>query len=87
MSEFLWWHVEDGVAIAYPDTREVRARVNTERDWYGTIEGCIIHGGVRATAFTRKVEKTYDAEAWLRYRTMVPAGEITTTKITAERAD
>lgn len=82
---FTWYKVEDGVAIPYDDTPEVAAMVNKDgRNWYGNIESAIINGGVKATAFKRKTEKTYDAIAWLERGEMVPAGEITTTTITAE---
>jgi hypothetical protein len=46
----------------------------------------IIHGGVLATAFTRKTEATYDAAHWLKTGEHVRVGSITITKITAERA-
>jgi hypothetical protein len=86
----IWWHVVDGVAIGYPDTRETHALVDASpRGWFGTIEGAILHGGVLATAFERKTEMTYDAARWLATngRERVPMGEITTTKITAECRD
>jgi hypothetical protein len=58
----------------------------TLRDVYSSIEGAIIHGGVLATAFTRKTEATYDAAHWLKTGEQVRVGSITITKITAERA-
>ena len=86
MSEpFIWWHVVDGIAIANPDTPEVRALVDAGGPWYATIEGAILHGGVIATAFERETNETYDALAWLQTGAMVPVGTVTTTKITAQR--
>jgi hypothetical protein len=83
---FTWWLVIDGVAVAVPDTKEARAIIDADgRGYYGSIEGAILHGGVIATAFERKTERTYDAAHWLRTGEMVPAGEITTTTITAQR--
>ena len=82
---FIWWHVCDGVATAHPDTPEVRACVDAGGPWYGSIEGAIKHGGVIATAFRRKTQRTFDARAWLETGAMVPAGWITTTEITASR--
>jgi hypothetical protein len=58
----------------------------TLRDVYSSIEGAIIHGGVLATAFTRKTEATYDAAHWLKTGERVRVDSITITKITAERA-
>lgn len=82
---FYWYHVNgDGTADAHPDTYAVRKRVDTEAGWYGSPEGAILHGGVRATAFERKTEMTYDGALWLRTGAMVEAGFVTTTKITAE---
>jgi hypothetical protein len=84
---FTWWLVVDGVAHARPDTAETRALVDAGKgQWFGSIEGAILHGGVRATAFERKTEQLYDAAAWLHTGAMVPAGFATTTQITAERA-
>jgi hypothetical protein len=81
---FFWYHVHDGVATVHEDTPAIRKRVDTEPGWYGNAEGPILHGGVLATAFTRKTEPTYDAAAWLFRGERVPMGEITTTTITAE---
>jgi hypothetical protein len=84
----LWFHVVEGVAIPTPDTPEISARIDAgERGWFGSIEGAIIHGGVLATAFTRKVEQTYDARIWLATGQYVPMGEIITTTITAQPKD
>jgi hypothetical protein len=85
--QFIWWHVVDGVAIAVPDSPEVSAAIDsgTMRDVYGSIEGAIIHGGVIATAFESKTERTYDALAWLKTGDMIPMGEITTITIKATR--
>jgi hypothetical protein len=86
--QFIWWHVVDGVARAMSDTADVRDSIDngTLRDVYSSIEGAIIHGGVLATAFTRKTEATYDAAHWLKTGEHVRVGSITITKITAERA-
>ena len=85
--EFIWWHVVDGVAYAVPDSPEVSRLIDAGRisNVYGSIEGAILHGGVIATAFTRETNETYDAMAWLQTGAMVPAGQITMTKITASR--
>jgi hypothetical protein len=83
---FTWWRVVDGVARGYPDTPAVRELVDARpSEFYGSIEGCILHGGVIATAFKRKTQRTFDARAWLETGAMVPAGWITTTEITASR--
>jgi hypothetical protein len=83
---FLWWRVIDGVALGYEDTPSVRKLVDARpSEFYGTIEGAILHGGVIATAFTRKTERTYDAMAYLQRGEWIPCGEITTTEITASR--
>jgi hypothetical protein len=83
---FIWWHANgDGTATAWPDTREVRARVDAgEPGWYGTIEGAILHGGVIATAFERYTVQTFDAMHYFATGEHKPMGEVTTTKITAE---
>jgi hypothetical protein len=90
----IWWHVVDGVAHAFPDTAEVRARVDNQMNvhpsrrerWFGTIEGCIKHAGVKATAFKRTTERTYDAALWLKTGQHVPVGHVTVTEITASPA-
>lgn len=83
MSAFLWWRLSPyGTAEAHPDTVEVRKRVDTEPGWYGTVEGLVIHAGVQATCFTRKVEKLFDAAAWLHRGEHIPAGERTTIRNT-----
>ncbi len=75
---FLWWKVNEyGLAQAYPDTPEIQHRVDTERGWYGNVEGCIL-AGVQATAYKRKVERLYETAPWLNDRAMVPSGERTT---------
>jgi hypothetical protein len=82
--EFLWYHIEDGVARAYPDTREVRDRIDSDaRGWYSNPEGCILHGGVKATAFKRTIEKTYDGPHWLKTNEMREVGRVMVTEITA----
>jgi predicted RNA-binding protein len=63
-----------------PDTADVRDAIDN-----GTLRD-VIHGGVLATAFTRKTEATYDAAHWLKTGEHVRVGSITITKITAERA-
>lgn len=81
---FHWYHAKgDGTADRFDDTPLARARVDSESNWYGSPEGAIIHGAVIASAFTRKVESTYDAMAWLETGAMVPAGELVTIEITA----
>jgi len=86
MRDFLWWRVNEyGMAQAYPDTPEIRKRVDTEKGWYGNVEGIIVHGGVIATAFERRTEQLYDAVAWFERGEYVPAGTRVVTKITAER--
>jgi hypothetical protein len=71
-----------------PDTADVRDAIDngTLRDVYSSIEGAIIHGGVLATAFTRKTGAAYDAAHRLKTGEHVRVGSITMTKITAERA-
>jgi hypothetical protein len=83
---FQWWRANgDGTATPHDDTPIIRARIDIgERHWYGTIEGAIIHGGVLATAYTRKTEETYDAAHWLRTGKLVSKGAVTITKITAQ---
>lgn len=85
---FMWYRItEDGRADCVADSPAIRALIDRDgRNWYGNIEGAIINGGVRATAFKRKTEMTYDAAHWLATRELKPAGEVTTTEITAERA-
>lgn len=84
---FHWYHTNnDGTCSAHADTPEVRARIDAgEPGWYGTPEGPIIHGGVRACAFTEHAEQLYDARAWLQNRVLVPMGERVIRTITAER--
>lgn len=61
-------------------------RLDKLQNVYATIDGAIRHDGVKATAFKRKTQRTFDALAWLQTGDMVPAGELTTTEITAEAA-
>jgi hypothetical protein len=85
---FMWWRVNQyGCAECFPDSTAIRAMVDSGQGgpWYGNVEGAIIHGGVRATAYTRTTEATYDAAAWFERGTLKPAGLVTTTTITAER--
>jgi hypothetical protein len=84
---FHWYHVNgDGTADRVDDCIAVRACIDAgEPGWFGNPEGAILHGGVAACAFKRKTETVYDAAAWLATGAMVPAGEITTTEITASR--
>lgn len=86
--QFYWWQVRDGVAHAVADSPQVSAAIDagTMRDVFATIEGAILHGGVIATAYKRKTERTYDALAWLETGAMIPAGTVTTTEITASPA-
>ncbi len=86
MTPFLWYRLNEyGCADVIEDSPTVCAQIDRDgRGWYGNIEGAILHGGVLATAFKRKTEQTYDAVEWLRTGKLVPAGEITTTTITAE---
>jgi len=80
---FVFWEImPDGTAEACLDDDRVNA--NPSR-FYGSIEGAIIHGGVRATAFERKTEEVFDAMAWLKTGERISAGFVTTTTITAER--
>jgi hypothetical protein len=83
---FVWWCVmQDGTAEGFFDSPDIRKKVDTSKgNWFGRIEGCILHGGVKATAFERKTEQTYDAAEWLKTKRMIPMGFVTTTKITAE---
>ncbi len=83
MSQFQWWRVSEyGTAQAYDDTPAIRERVNTERGWYGNVEGTIVNGGIVATSFMRTDEQLYDAKAWLNTGTRVPAGARTTIRDT-----
>lgn len=82
---FLWFRVQNGVAIPVLDTPEISAAINAGApDYYGTIEGAILYGGVQATAFERKTVQLYDSRAWLEKGERIPAGEKTTTTITAK---
>ncbi len=85
-SRFYWYRLNDyGCADVLEDSPAVCADVDANPSrYYGNAEGAIIHGGVKATAFNRKTEMTYDAAEWLRTGKMVPAGERTTTTITAQ---
>ncbi len=83
--QFCWWHVVDGFAVPLPDTKEVCELIDSGKlIAYATVEGAIKYGRVQATAFKRTREMTYDAAEWLRTGKLVPAGYVTTTKITAE---
>ena len=83
---FKWYHVgTDGTATVCDDTGEIRKRIDSgEPGWFGSPEGAILHGGVKATAFKRKTEMTYSGDEWVKTGAMVPVGEITITTITAE---
>jgi hypothetical protein len=83
---FIWWYVRDGVAIPVEDCPAVSDAINSGNmhPVFGSIEGAIINGGVQATAFKRTVEKTYDAPHYFKTGEMLPVGEVTITKITAE---
>ena len=83
---FKWYHIEpDGTASIHEDNPSVCARINRgEPGWYASPEGAILHGGVKATAFNRWTEITYNAAAWLATGAMIEAGIRTTTTITAE---
>jgi hypothetical protein len=86
--EFMWWRINEfGCAEAVADSKETRALVdaNIGGPWYGNVEGTILHGGVHATAFERTTTRTYDAAEYFRTGELVPAGDVTTTKITAAR--
>lgn len=78
--KFMFWHVVEGVAV--PEYNDDKVNANPS-EYYGSIEGAILHGGVQATAFSRKTEMTYDAALWFKTGAMVEAGSVTTTKITA----
>lgn len=84
----LWYHSNgDGSAGVYPDSSAICARIDAgEHGWYGSLDGAIKHGGVCATAYTRKTERVYDAAHWLATGELLPSGTITTTTITAEVA-
>jgi hypothetical protein len=86
MDNFRWYRAnDDGTADVFEDSPEVCALVDAgEGSWFGNPEGAILHGGVIATAFTRKTEATYDATLWLTFNIKRELGEITMTKITAE---
>jgi hypothetical protein len=82
---FLWYRANgDGTADVLEDTPDVRAMVDADgRNVYGNPEGAILHGGVLACAFKRKVEATYDAMAWLTTGERIHVGELVTIEITA----
>lgn len=82
MSFNFWRLMPDGTVEATTDEDAVNSG---EGRFFGSIEGAIINGGVRATAFRRYTEILYDAEAFFTNGTMIAVDEITTTKITAER--
>lgn len=85
---FYWYHVNgDGTADRYEDSPAICARIDAgESGWFGNPEGAILHGGVIATAFERKVEKLMNAARWLETngRERIEVGERVTIKITAE---
>lgn len=88
MTGFKWYRpAGDGSADVFDDCPAICARIDKEHgaNWYGTPEGAILHGGVVASAFTVKRECLYDAAAWLRDGSMVPAGERRKVTITAQR--
>lgn len=81
-NKFVFWEImPDGTAEAMTDCRRVDVG---DGKFFGTIEGAIINGGVKATAFTRKVEQLYDTKIWLQTGKMVPVEKVTITEITAE---
>jgi hypothetical protein len=83
---FLWYHSNgDGSASVHFDSPAIRARVDSESDWYGSVEGAIKHGGVVATAFIKRTEPLYDAITWLKRNERLPVGVAEHTEITAER--
>ena len=82
---FHWYRSNgDGTADRFEDTPAICARIDAgERGWFGNPEGAILHGGVLACSYTRKVEATYDAMVWLKTGAMVPVGELVTIEVTA----
>ena len=80
---FYWYHANgDGTADRFDDSPDICKRVDSESGWFGSTEGAIIHGGVKATAFESKTEMTYDAERYLQTGEMVAVGEVTVIEIT-----
>lgn len=78
----------DGTAEYVPDSPEVCARIDKgERGWFATPEGAILYGGVKACAFERTIEQTYDAAEWLRTGSLVPMGSLDKITITAEHKE
>ncbi len=74
----LWYHSNhDGTCEAHQDSPTIRTIIDAcgGRDWYGSAEGAVMHGGVRACAFRQRTEQTYDAITWLRTRQLVHMGE------------
>lgn len=81
--QFIWWrYADDGTIEMDLDCDEA---VDANPSGYtGSIEGAIIHGGIKATAFDLKTEDVYDTKEWFKTGVMVPSGTMTTLKITAE---
>ncbi|MCH8476133.1 MAG: hypothetical protein LAT55_13005 [Opitutales bacterium] len=78
---FTFWQImPDGTAEPATDEREINAG---RGEFYGSIEGAIINGGVQACAFERKSERTYCGDTWLKTNRLKPTGTVIITKITA----
>jgi hypothetical protein len=75
-----WQIMPDGTAEASNDHDAVN---RGEALFFGSPEGAILNGGVLATAFTRRIEKTYNAIHWLATGELVENGKNVTTRITA----
>ena len=82
---FLWYRSNgDGSADVFEDTPAICKVIDADgRGWFGSPEGAILHGGVLACAYKRKVEATYDALAWLTTGEMIPTGDLVTVEVTA----
>jgi len=85
---FHWYLANgDGTADRFDDTPAICERVDRSHysgeQWFGSPEGAIKHGRVKACAFKRTVEPTYDAAKWLETGVMVHAGELVSIEITA----
>lgn len=89
---FRWWRLEyHGDAVTaepvaeFPLNRKLLAAMMDAEPgrWFGTIEGAIMHGGVKAIAIERTRLETYSTRLWLETGKRQLSGTVIQTKITA----